>query len=198
MTHHPHRQIPFLFHWLAGLFLRVLGWRVEGTPPPLEKYVVIIAPHTSHWDAFVWMALLFHVRLKVSWLAKSSIFIGPWGWFLGKMGGIPVTRDGNGDTVAQSVEAFETRERFVLGLAPEGTRAGKSFWRSGFYEIAQQAGVPVLPVSADYKTRRAHIGAPVTLSGNQEQDLEIFRDFYAGVQGKIPGRESEITFRHLD
>lgn len=194
-TSRPPQRTPLILHLLGSLFLRAVGWRLEGSPPDLKKYVVIIAPHTSHWDAFIWMALLFKLRLGLSWLAKSSLFVGPWGWVLKQLGGVPVHREGNGDLVAQAVEAFEAREHFVLGLAPEGTRSYQPFWRSGFYEIALRARIPVVPVSADYEKKLARVGTPVYLTGKISEDLKFFQHFYRDVRGKIRGRESLVVLR---
>ena len=34
-------------------FLRLLGWKIEGKFPKLQKYVVAVVPHTSWIDFFV-------------------------------------------------------------------------------------------------------------------------------------------------
>jgi len=30
-----------------------MGWQLVGQKPDLEKYVLIVAPHTSNWDFFI-------------------------------------------------------------------------------------------------------------------------------------------------
>ena len=44
------------------------------------------------------------------------------------------------------IEEFNKRDTFVLAIMPEGTRSGVQKWRSGFYYIAQGAGVPIVLV----------------------------------------------------
>ena len=46
--------------------------------------------------------------IKISWLAKHSLFFPPLGWFLRALGGIPVVRNTNSNVVADMVLAFES------------------------------------------------------------------------------------------
>jgi len=34
----------------ARWLLHLIGWRIEGSAPALDRYVLIAAPHTSNWD----------------------------------------------------------------------------------------------------------------------------------------------------
>ena len=38
------------------LVLRLFGWRLVGTVPPISKFVFIGAPHTSNWVLLVMLA----------------------------------------------------------------------------------------------------------------------------------------------
>ena len=84
--------------------------------------------------------------------------------------------------------------RFVLdsnvlisaALAPEGTRSQVTAWKTGFYFIAEGAGVPIVPAALDYATREARLGAPVVPTGDLERDLAELRAFYDGVTGRNP------------
>ena len=49
---------PRMMRWARWVLTR-LGWRIDGTIPDLKKFVVIGAYHTSNWDFFVAMAVLF-------------------------------------------------------------------------------------------------------------------------------------------
>ncbi|MFM7193579.1 MAG: acyltransferase, partial [Bacteroidota bacterium] len=58
--------------------------------------------------------------------------------------------------------------------------------RSGFYQMALGAGVPVLPVGFDFPSRTVVIGQLLYPSGNMEADMEVLLSFYRKIRGKIP------------
>ena len=102
--------------------LRLFGWRIEGELPNTEKFIIVVAPHTSNWDFIFGMAVVFATGLQASWLGKSSIFRPPWGGILRWLGGISVDRSAQQGVVEQSVRAFHERDQLVLCVTPEGTR----------------------------------------------------------------------------
>ena len=131
-------------------YLRLTGWKVAGQFPVEPKCVLIVAPHTSNWDFNLGVAFLLAVDLRASWLGKHTIFKPPFMKFLKSIGGIPVDRRESRGMVAQCVSAFQEEPAMMLALAPEGTRKGPSKWKSGFYQIAVGAGVPIFPVAFDF------------------------------------------------
>ena len=68
-------------------------------------------------------------------------------------------------------------------LAPEGTRKGVSQWKSGFYLIAVQAGVPILPVGFDYREHVVRVMPLFQPSGNLEQDLALIQAKFSHIRG---------------
>ena len=168
------------------LVLSVMGWRFEGAPPNLPKLIVIVAPHTSNWDFVVAMAAALALDLRVHWLGKHTIFRRPFGAILRRLGGIPVDRSARQGVVAQVVEAFRAHDRFVLGLSPEGTRKKVARWRTGFYNIARAANVPILAVALDFERKRIVIGPLFKATGDLEGDVEKMRAFFAPIKGKRP------------
>ncbi len=163
---------------LGRVFLRLLGWRVEGVIPDLPKMVWIGAPHTTNWDGVLSLATLMALGIDASTMIKDSAFKGPLGWLLRSLGGIPINRASPKGVVEQSIDQFASRQRFVLLIAPEGTRDGADDWKRGYYRIAEGAGVPVLPAAIDYPGRRITFGPPLTPSGSYEADFEQLLDFY--------------------
>lgn len=118
-----------------------------------KKFILAVAPHTSNWDFVVGISVMFALDIKINFLGKHSIFIGPFKYLLNNIGGIPVYRDKNYGVVEQLVNRCQQSEHFVLGIAPEGTRSKTSQWKSGFLHIAHQANIPVVPVSLDFGKR---------------------------------------------
>jgi len=78
---------------LSKIILKLIRWRVDGSlPTDQKKYVLIVAPHTSNWDFFLFVLTVSVLGLQPSVLIKDTIFIGPLGWFLRYCGAIPVNR----------------------------------------------------------------------------------------------------------
>jgi 1-acyl-sn-glycerol-3-phosphate acyltransferase len=153
--------------------LRLGGWRMEGQFPDLPQAVLIGAPHSSNWDG-VWgfaakLALGFDIRI----LGKRELFWGPLGPLLRRLGVIAVDRRASAGTVEQTVAMFRTHPRFWLGIAPEGTRKPVARWKAGFWKIARDAGVPVVPVYFHYPRRVIGIG-PAWLPGT-DFDADLAR-----------------------
>ncbi len=69
---------------------------------------------------------------------------------------------------------------------PEGTRSYAKRWKSGFYHIALEAGVPIILGYLDYKKKHAGIGPVFHPTGDYEKDLEEIQAFYRGVTAKYP------------
>ena len=169
----------------AGV-LRLLGWRVEGAIPDLPRFVAIIAPHTSNWDFVVGAAAMFALDLDLSFLGKDTLFRGPLGPLMRAMGGIPVDRASSHGVVDSAIEAFRTRDRLVLAIAPEGTRKPVARLRSGFLHIAQGAGVPILLATIDGEARCIRLGPVVHPVATPEEELARIERHYRDVRGWRP------------
>jgi len=171
---------------LGHAVFRLMGWRIEGQLPPLDKFVVIGAHHTSNWDFVLFIAAKFILRLNARWFGKHSIFRWPFGALMRYWGGIPIRRHLKLNTVEQAIEAFAEHRQFILVLSPEGTRRKVERWKSGFYHIACGAGVPIVPAALDFQHRRIAIGAPFQPTGNEEADLRQLLAFYRPYVPKNP------------
>lgn len=164
-------------------YLNWAGWRIEGGFPEDLKAVIIVAPHTSNWDFILGLAVVFALELRSSWLGKHTIFMPPFRGLLQWLGGIPVDRRTSNGVVGTCVEAFDAVPARYLAIAPEGTRKGVSQWKTGFYLIAAGAGVPIIPVTFDYRLHEVRILPPFRPTGDLEQDLPVLRALFAGVTG---------------
>jgi 1-acyl-sn-glycerol-3-phosphate acyltransferase len=168
--------------------LRLFGWRIEGELPNLSKYVAITAPHTSNWDFFFGICAIFELGIRVDWVGKHTLFRRPWGSLMRFLGGTPIVRTETEGAVGQIVEAMSSRDSFILGLSPEGTRKRVDRWKTGFYHIARQAGVPILQTYFDYKRKIVGIGPMFRPTGHIERDLSEIRAFYFGKTGRYPAQ----------
>lgn len=166
--------------------MRLMGWRVEGEFPDLRKFVIIVAPHTSNWDFIAALFCDLALDLESGFLAKHTIFIGPFGRWLKSLGGIPVVRSASHNVVSEVAAEFARRDQMVLAIAPEGTRKKVTTWKSGYWHIARAAGVPVVPVGLDFGKRAAVIGPPRHLTDSLPDDEAVFKAFFATIQPKRP------------
>jgi len=178
--HHPRGWV---LRAIGRLYLRGSGWRIDGEFPTEQKLVLIVAPHTSNWDFTLGIAVLFGLELRVSWLGKHAIFKAPFRKFLRWMGGIPVNRSASHGVVDACIEAFEATPALMLALAPEGTRKGVSRWKTGFYRIAAEAKVPIMPVGFDFREHCVKLMPLFHPTGNLEQDLPLIQACFKDVHG---------------
>lgn len=170
----------------SRLVLRVLlalyrwkAWRVGLDAPLPDKCVVIGAPHTSNWDFVVFLGAMHEHGIRASFLGKHTLFRWPLGRFMRDMGGIAVDRKAPGrNYVELVVEEFARRDELALVIAPEGTRGPITKWRSGFYHIALEAGVPIVPAWLDHAERVGGIGDPIEPTGDFERDMRTIAEFY--------------------
>ncbi len=174
------------FRLICQLGLKLTGWKLEGKRPEARKYVVIAAPHTSNWDFVLTIALAFSFRMKVFWMGKSSLFKGPFGVVMKWLGGIPVDREKANGLVQQIVDKYNQCTDLVVAIPPEGTRSKVRKWKSGFYHVANGAGVPIALGFIDFKKKVGGFGPMFMPTGNFEEDLKKIQAFYANITGKNP------------
>jgi 1-acyl-sn-glycerol-3-phosphate acyltransferase len=180
---------------LSSGFLWLTGWKPEGRRPAARRFVLIAAPHTSNWDLAFLLAFARMYDVRVSWMGKHSLFRGPMGWLMRRLGGIPVRRDRSNDLVAQMATVIDASDSIALTVPAEGTRGYTTHWKSGFYHIARKANVPVVLGFLDYARRRGGFGPELILTGNVREDMDEIRGFYADKQGRFPELEGEILLK---
>ena len=187
---------------VANWLIRLIGWKVVGTWPPVKQFVFMVAPHTSNWDFPVGLCAGFSSGILLAWpygfMMKDVMFRGPLGPLMRGLGGLSIDRNSPHDVVHQMAQVFDEREDFILAVTPEGTRSLRPHWKSGFYYIALQAKVPVVPVAFDYRLKEVGLGEPMTLSGDREADAEAFRRFYQDVTPKRPENFGPVKFRDVE
>jgi 1-acyl-sn-glycerol-3-phosphate acyltransferase len=167
-------------------FLKLTGWKVEGSlPPDGQKSVLIAAPHTSNWDLPYTLMVAFVLRLNIYWMGKEQIFRPPFGGFMRWLGGIPVNRQSANNLVAAAVESIKAAEGpLQLVVPPEGTRSKVRYWKSGFYYIAAGAGVPIVLAFMDYERKISGLGPVFYPTGDLQADMLRIQAFYAPYRGK--------------
>lgn len=182
---------------LAAWLLKLWGWRVNFAGLPSRQGVFAVYPHTSNWDFVVLVLVKWSVGVQVKFWAKDSIFRWP---LLGRwfrwLGGVPVNRSASSGMVGTMVETLAASRRagdmFWLALAPEGTRRHTAGWRSGFYQVAVRARVPVALVRLDFGRKCVEVRDFLMMSGDASLDMARIARVFEGVLGRQPGKASPI------
>ncbi len=168
------------------VFLKLTGWKVEGSlPPGGTKYVLIAAPHTSNWDLPYTLMVAFVLKLHIYWMGKEQLFRPPFRGLMRWLGGIPVRREQSSNLVAASVAAIQAATGpLQLIVPPEGTRSNTRYWKTGFYYIAVGAQVPIVMAYMDYRKKISGLGPVFETTGNIGADMATIKAFYAPFTGK--------------
>ncbi|TRD11161.1 acyltransferase [Erythrobacter insulae] len=194
MQHNETRSVSLLSRIVNRIIVWIYswkGWRIEGPlPKNLKKYVIAGAPHTSNWDFVFFAGATFHEKVQPNFMGKHTLFQGMMRNFMLDMGGIPIDRSAKTNAVEQVAAEFATRQELALVIACEGTRKTDGKWKSGFYNIAQAASVPIVPAFADNERMVIGFGPPMIPTGNYGEDLLTLALWF---QSKIPGYERYLV-----
>ena len=167
------------------ILFKILRWKIVGDfPRELKKYVVIAAPHTSWIDFPIGVLARMSSGIMINFIGKNSLFKPPFGFIFRLLGGTPVDRSKNNNTVDAIIKIFNSKDEFRLALSPEGTRKKVEKWKTGFYFIAKGAEVPIVMATLDYEKKQVKIGKPYYTTEFQEKDFEFFYAFFEGIKGK--------------
>lgn len=170
--------------WIASTVIRNSSWRVVGEFPNLPNLVAIAAPHSSNWDGIIGISFAYALGIRATWMGKDSLFKFGLDRLMRGLGGIPTDRSSPRGAVGQMADLLRNPEPRWVFLAPEGTRKVVSKWRTGFWHIASEAGVPILRCAIDYPARKFVIGPLFYPTGDKEADLQALYDWYRPYQGK--------------
>lgn len=185
---------------IARAVLGYAGWRVRFNGLPEDQGVVIVYPHTSNWDFPIGILAKWVMGMEACYLGKDSLFRVPLlGRFMRYTGGIPVDRSARHGLIARMAgmlrQARERGEPMWLAIAPEGTRKYQPSWRSGFYHIAHEAGVPLGLAYFDYVHRDVGLTEFLTLTDDEDADMARIAAYYARhASGLRPENAAPIRF----
>ncbi|KQN68931.1 glycerol acyltransferase [Duganella sp. Leaf61] len=188
-------QVAALPRWRQRAALRVLnffGWKVLFRPLPGPRGICVIYPHTSNWDFPIGLLGKWAMDQPFRFLAKDSLFKSPLGPWFRWLGGEPVQRGAPQGTIKAQAERMNASEYYWVGITPEGTRAYRPNWKSGFYHLAMEAKVPLVLVFMDYPSKTLSLVDHIHLTGDQEADMAAIRAVLEGHQGLHPENAAPI------
>jgi 1-acyl-sn-glycerol-3-phosphate acyltransferase len=112
-------------------------------------------------------------------VVKKELAWEPLGTIIRATGGIFIDRRSRAGLVGQIAE-------IVKALSPPSRRsplkvheAIPTRWKSGFYYIAVDAGVPIVSAHLNYQRKRFGARAPFMPTGDLKADEVLIRDYYA-------------------
>lgn len=163
------------------------GWSIEGgLPKDIKRYVIAGAPHSSNWDFVFFAGATEKEGVLPNFMGKHTLFKGIMRNFMFDMGGIPIDRTKRMNVVDQVAEEYGKRDELALVIAAEGSRTTDGTWKSGFYNIAMAAKVPIVAAWVDNDTNTLGFSAPIHPTGNYPDDLAKIAAF---LRSKLPDFE---------
>lgn len=180
---------------LARIYWAFSRWSLVGDEVPSRPTVLIGAPHTSNWDFVLMLGIAWRLGIDVHWLGKKSLFRGWRGPLMRRLGGIPVDRSDPSRVVGEVISQVESGDVFGLVVTPDGTRGDNTHWKSGFYRIARETGMPVTLGYVDRTTMTTGLGPTIELTGDVAADMDRIRAFYADKAGLRPELRTEPRLR---
>ena len=189
-------KLPTLKQRVALRLLHAFGWQMKFKPLPGPRGIAVVYPHTSNWDFIIGVLGKWTLDLPFRWLAKDSLFkiplLGRWFYYLG---GAPVDRSAPQGLIQAQADAMMKEDWYWVGITPEGTRGYKPYWKSGFYQLAMAARVPLVLVYIDYPNKTLGLTEHIWLTGDEEKDMAAIRAGFDGHLGKHPELMAPIVLR---
>jgi len=173
---------------ICKLLIKLLGWKVVNGVMPDKKAIIIGVPHTSGWDFIISWIYYTSVGGVASTVVKKEFFFWPVGFFLRKMGAIPVDRSRGASLVKQIIDEFEKRETLHLAITPEGTRKLTTRWKAGFHAIAKATGAKVYLGFFDWGRKEIGWVDQFEITDDAQADIRRMKAYYRekGIVGKHP------------
>lgn len=154
------------------------GWSIEGgLPEGISKYVIAGAPHSSNWDFVFFAGATEKEGVKPNFMGKHTLFKGVMRNFMFDMGGIPIDRTKRANVVEQVAAEYAKRDELALVIAAEGSRTTDGAWKSGFYNIARAANVPIVAAWVCNERNILGFSPPMMPTGDYAADLNRIADF---------------------
>ena len=169
--------IPFLSR-LSRFSGALLGWNIEGEFPNYPKMMLVAAPHTSNWDFLIFLYAILSKRFQPNVMGKHTLFWWPLSAIMRFLGVVPIDRTQKDGVVDQGIKYFNSVDKTIVLVAPEGTRSYRKDWKSGFYHIAWGAKVPLILCKVNFHTRTIFIGEEFNMTGDFDKDIVGIKEYY--------------------
>lgn len=170
--------------------LGLLGWKFKGPWENLKPGVIIMAPHTSYWDAIIGKLGLLSKDIDHVILSAPHLFWFPMNLFMRYiLGAIPVGGKPGSNSITEASNYLKSNPESSIIICPEGQLDPTDKWNPGFYYMAYKANVPVLVVSLDYKNKEIVYHGSLNPQELSKKDIMMkLREFYKNSNPKHPSK----------
>lgn len=181
----------------SQMILMAKGWSYQvDAIKPIDKCVLIVAPHTSAWDMVLGKAIFVLADIPVKIAIKKEAFFWPMSWVLQYLGATPIDRtpkDGTTNRISlvdAMANSIKNEKKICMVITPEGTRGKRKQWKTGFYHIALKANVPIALGYLDFEVKEGIIDKILYPSGDMDKDMREIMAYYKDKVhlGKYPNR----------
>jgi hypothetical protein len=184
--------VKYFLKSIFSLWFKLAGWKLAKATPE-GAGVAIAAPHTSNWDfvyalgAAILLDIKIYFSIKDTWCRLPVI-----GRFMMWLGAMPIDRSSKGQGQVEQIKSFVERQkncRVFFLFTPEGTRGDSAKWRTGFYHVAKDCGIPIFLAKVDYRVKETGAFHTYQLTDNKEEDIQAIQESYKSVYGKFPKKQ---------
>jgi 1-acyl-sn-glycerol-3-phosphate acyltransferase len=181
--------VKYILKFVFMLWFKLKGWKPMPNSPQ-GAGITIAAPHTSNWDfiyalgAAILLDIKIYFSIKDTWCRTPLI-----GRFMLWLGAIPIDRTAGGKGQVEQIRQFvnrHTNQRVFFLFTPEGTRGRVSKWKTGFYHVAKDCGLPIFLAKVDYQNKISGVFHSYQLTGDKEEDVQAIQASYKSIYGKYP------------
>ncbi|NNK90727.1 MAG: acyltransferase [Saprospiraceae bacterium] len=181
-----------LIRRIARFIFKTHGWKLIGEiPKEVNRCVFVFAPHTSNWDFYHGKMCMTGWGVPMKAAIKNFWTKFPFGLIIKPLGGVGIDRSkkeykGAKGQVKMMANLFKRTDQMALVITPEGSRSRRDVWKTGFYHIAREAGVPIVVFKGDFFKKEIEFGPVYTGDEDLETIMRGMMEFYKDVQGRHP------------
>lgn len=185
--------------WFFRTWFALFGWRAINRAND-GAGVTIAAPHTSNIDFFYALGAAILQDVKIYFSIKQSWCDLPVvGRVMLWLGAMPIDRSASGQV--QQIRDFVERHKHskvYFIFTPEGTRGNVIKWKTGFYHVARDSGLPIFLAKVDYRSRIAGVFHSFALTDDKDRDIQAMQASYSSVCGRYPNKQFPVYAGPLD
>lgn len=164
----------------------MIKWKIKGNLEGIPKSIVVVAPHTSYWDAVIGKYFLMRLGIKHVFLSKRTLFHFPFGLFMRAFGAIPVGNVKGHNAINDVAEMLQKTGTLHVVICPEGGFPATQKWNPGFYYMALKAEVPIVVAYIDYQKKEAGIKGIISDLSDIKSVYRQLALYYDGVTACYP------------
>lgn len=166
--------------------LDMLGWSLKGEMPAIRKSIIVVAPHTSYWDAVIGKLVLGAYGVPHRLLSKKELFRFPMNIVMRSIGAIPIRNVIGQNSIVMASCMLKSSDNLHLVICPEGGFAPTDHWNPGFLMMARMACVPVIVAFIDYKQKTAGIKTVIYDTEDENAVIRLLAEAYSDITARHP------------